>query len=116
MMRLVRCIPCVAFILALVCMAFAAKASPGPLSTISGDGLLSLVGAVLFALLAGYAKGQERRVTALEHEQKQQQSQINLLRIDFHKDHPSRPEFENLRGDMRDRFDRLEDLIREKRS
>ena len=110
-MRLIRCIPCVALILALLCAAFAAHASPGPLSTISGDGLMALGGTVLFSLLAGYAKGQERRITVLEHEQKQQQSQLNLLRRDFHKEHPSRTEFVDFREDMRARFDRLERLL-----
>lgn len=111
-MKLMRCVPCVALILALLCAAFAAHASPGPLSDISADGLLALVGAVLFSLLAGYAKGQERRITALEHEQRQQQSQINLMRVGFQKEHPSRLEFGEFRQDMKDRFDRLEDLIR----
>lgn len=110
-MRLVRCVPCVALILALLCAAFAAQASPGPLTAVSSDGLLALVGTVLFSLLAGYAKGQERRITALEIEQRQQQTQINLMRVDFHKDHPSRPEFADMRESMNGRFDRLERLI-----
>lgn len=101
-----------ALILALACAAFAAHASPGPLASISGDGLLGLVGAVLFSLLAGYAKGQERRITALEHEQRQQQAQINLMRLGFQKEHPSRAEFTDFREDMKDRFDRIENLLR----
>lgn len=113
-MRLMRCVPCVALVLALLCATFAVQAAPGPLSTISGDGLLGLVGAVLFSLLAGYAKGQERRITVVEHEQRQLQSQINLMRDGISRDHPSRPEFTDFREDMRQRFDRLESLLRER--
>ena len=112
MSRLLRCIPCIALVLALACAAFAARAADGPLSNISSDGLLSLVGAILFSLLAGYAKGQERRITALEHESKQLQTQLNLIRQNFHKDHPSRPEFEALRADMHRGFDEVKALIR----
>lgn len=112
MRRLVRCVPCLAFIGALVCAAFAAQAADGPLSSVTSDGLLSLTGAVLFSLLAGYAKGQEKRITALEHEQRQQATVIGMMRTDFHKDHPSRTEFVDFREDMKDRFDRLEDLLR----
>lgn len=114
-MRLVRCVPCVAFLLALACASFAVRAEPGPLSSISSDGLMGLVGAVLFSLLAGYAKGQERRVTVLEHEQRQQQAQINLMRDGIHREHPSRPEFETLREDMHRGFTEVKDLIRERR-
>lgn len=126
-MRLVRCVPCVAFVLALVCAAFAAQASPGPLSTISGDGLLALVGTVLFSMLAGYAKGQERRITALEkkqeknapigrvtlveQEQRQIKAEISLFRETVFEKHPSRPEMNQLREDINGRFDRLERMI-----
>lgn len=114
MNRLLRCIPCVAFLLALACAAFAAQAADGPLSSISSDGLLSLVGAVLFSLLAGYAKGQERRVTVVEHELKQLQSVVYNQPTTIQRDHPSRHEFEGLRADMHRGFDEVKELIRER--
>lgn len=107
-----RTVSWTALLIALACATFTATAGPGPLSSVSADGLLAIAGAVLFSLIAGYTKGQERRITVLEHEQKQQQSQINLLRADFLRDHPSRPEFTDLREDMRNRFDRIEGLLR----
>ena len=115
MRRVWRCIPCVAFVLALLCAAFAAQASTGPLSSVSSDGLLGLVGAVLFSLLAGYAKGQERRVTVVEHELKQLQSVVYNQPTTIQAHHPSRPEFEALRADMHRGFDEVKDLIRERR-
>lgn len=107
-----RCISCIALALSLLCAAFAAHAQqPGPLSSITGDGLLATVGSVLFALLAGYAKGQERRITALEHEQRQQQSQINMLSERVLREHPTKAEVASLRQEMHDGFGKLENLI-----
>lgn len=113
-MRVMRCVPCVALVLALLCATFAAQASPGPLASISGDGLLGLVGAVLFSLLAGYAKGQERRITVVEHELKQLQSVVYNQPTTIQRDHPSRPEFESLRADMHRGFDEVKALLRER--
>jgi hypothetical protein len=105
----------VALILALLCAAFAAKAANGPLSSVSSDGLMGLVGAILFSLLAGYAKGQERRVTVVEHELKQLQSVVYNQPTTIQRDHPSRNEFEGLRDDMHRGFAEVKDLIRERR-
>jgi hypothetical protein len=102
---------------------FTASAGPGPLSSISGDAILGTVGAVLFALIAGYTKrmdrdlselkgATERTLNAVFTEQKQQQAQINLLRAEIRKEHPSRDEFTDMRDDMRLRFNRLEMLLR----
>mgnify|MGYP006203133481 CR=1 FL=1 len=79
------------------------------------DGLLGLVGAVLFSLLAGYAKGQERRITVVEHELKQLQSVVYNQPSTIQRDHPSRHEFEGLRADMHRGFDELKALLRESR-
>jgi hypothetical protein len=106
-------VSCIALALSLTCAAFAAHAQTesGPLASITGDGLLATIGSVLFALLAGYAKGQDRRITALEHEQRQQQSQINMLSERVLREHPSKAEFAGLREEMQDGFGKLESLI-----
>lgn len=111
------CVSCIALALSLTCAAFAAHAQTesGPLASITGDGLLATIGSVLFALLAGYAKGQDRRITALEHEYRQQQSQINLLSERVLREHPTKKEVADLRDEMREGFDKLGDLIRERR-
>ena len=117
-MRLRRCIPCLLFLAALACFAYTAHAQTpgiGPLSRITSDGLFGLVGSAMFLLLAGYEKGIERRITGVEHEQKQLQQQFNLFREVTHEKHPSRVEFTEFRVDMRDRFDRLEQLMRDHR-
>lgn len=115
-----RCTPCLLFLASLACAAFsvhAQAASPveavGPLAKITPDGLLSLVGALLLAVLAGYARGQERRLTAVEIEQRQIQSQILLFRETVLERHPTRPELIALAESMRDSFAEVKAMIRD---
>lgn len=127
-MRLRRCVPCAALLLALACAVFTASAyaGPGPLSSVSADGLLALFGTVLFSLLAGYELRQDRdlrdhktetgrRFEGMTHELTQLRTEFNLMYADFHDKHPSRPELDTLRQDMRHGFDEVKALIRERR-
>lgn len=133
MKRLWRCVPCLLFVASLACAAFAVHAqSPGPLTQVSSDGLVALVGALLLAVLTGYTKGVDRRVTALEvtqagfapvgrlnvleHEHNQLASVVYNQPVGFQEKHPTRIEFSEFRADIRDRFDRLERLVRERRN
>lgn len=67
------------------------------------------------ALIAGYARGSERRITALEHDYKQQQAQISLFRETTLDRHPNRQEFTQLREDMRQGFAEMKELLGERR-
>ena len=95
----------------LSCTAYAS----GPLAAVSSDSLVAIVGAVLMALIAGYVRGSERRITALEIDFKQQQTQINLFRETTLDRHPNRQEFNQLREDMRQGFDEMKQLLKERR-
>lgn len=110
--RLVRCTQCAALTAAVgsALYAGAAIAGPvGPASEISAEVWLSLFATVLFSLLAGYSKGQERRITALEFESKQQQSQISMLREKLASEHPSRAETAEHRAYVEGKLDRIDD-------
>ena len=96
---------------------FAVYASAeGPLSAVSSDGLMAIVGSVLLALIAGYARGIEHRLKGVEFDLKQQQSQLSLFRETVLERHPNRAEMNQLRNDMKSGFDELKDLLRERRS
>jgi hypothetical protein len=106
-----------AFIACLACATFAvhAQAQGGPLSSLSSDAVFAGVGALLLAMLTGYTKGVDRRVTAVELQQRQVETQMVLFRETVLERHPSRAEIAQMREDVMDRFDELRALIREKR-
>lgn len=90
-----RCTQCVALSAAVIAAVFtgAAYAQNGSIgSQISAEFWLGLFSTVLFSVLAGYAKGLERRIEVTEFELRQQQSQINLLSERVLREHPSRVE------------------------
>ena len=117
MSRMRRCLPCIALVACISLASFSvyAQAAPGPLSRVSPDALVALVGALFMAMLAGYAKGQERRITAVEIEQRQIQAQISLFRETVLERHPTRPELTALAESMRDSFSEVKAMIRELR-
>jgi hypothetical protein len=120
-----RCLQCLALTAAVISLLLcgSAMADGGPAGQISAEAWLSLIAMIIFALIAGYMgrlNGEIRdhksltakQFEAVSMEQRQQQTQLNLMRENFHKEHPSTREFVDLREDMKDRFDRLESLIR----
>ena len=95
---------------------FAVYANPGgPLASLSMDSIVAMVMAIFMALIAGYARGSERRIVSLEHDCKQLQAQISLFRETTHDRHPNRQEFNQLREDMRQGFDEVKELLKERR-
>lgn len=113
-----RCVQCFAFAFALIAFLWmgSALANLGPASQISAEAWMGLFSTLLFALVAGYAKGQERRITAVEHEQRQQQTQINLLSERVLREHPNRQETAEHRAYVEGRLnhiiERLDHLTR----
>lgn len=128
MTRLVRCVPCAAFLLALVCAAWAADAMAQTniqSGGVSMDAIFGMAASGLFLLVAGYTARTRADLRDLRtdtsaliksamQELAQHQQQINMLRGDILKEHPSRPEFTALREDMHRGFGELKDLIRER--
>lgn len=129
MSRLVRCVPCAAFLLALVCAAWTADAMAQTniqAGGVSMDAVFGIIATGLFMLVAGYTArtradlrdlktDTSALIRAAMQELAQHQQQINMLRSDILKEHPSRPEFTALRDDMHRGFDEVKDLIRERR-
>jgi len=99
--RVRHCTQCVALGLAIFAALFTgtAMAANGPAGEIGADVWLGLFSTVIFALLAGYSKGLEKRiermdsrVQLLEHEDKQKAAAIALMRETVLREHPSRAE------------------------
>jgi len=118
----VRCASCLAFALTALCGAWTANAyaaHAGGIDSISNEFWLGLFATCLFSLLAAYVQGLksgvENRLKALEHETKQQQTQINLLREDMLRDHPTKEETtqhrEHVEDELRYIRSRLDELF-----
>lgn len=127
-MRLMRCVPCLALMLGIVAAGWTAVAmaqTPNAQGGVSPDAVLGIVATGLFMLVAGYTARTRADLRELKsdtsalirsamQELAQHQQQINMLRSDILKEHPSRPEFTALRDDMRHGFDEVKALIRER--
>jgi hypothetical protein len=127
-MRLVRCIPCAALLFGLISAGWTAVAMADPTNVqagVSPDAVLGIVATGLFMLVAGYTArtradlrdlktDTSALIRAAMQELAQHQQQINMLRSDILKEHPSRPEFTALRDDMHRGFAEVKDLIRER--
>lgn len=90
-----RCTQCLALTAAVAAAVFTSSAyaqTVPSVQQISAEFWLGLFSTVLFSVLAGYAKGLERRIGVTEFELRQQQSQINLLSERVLREHPSRAE------------------------
>jgi hypothetical protein len=81
----------------------ALAANTGPAADIGAEVWLGLFSSVIFALLAGYSRGLERRmdrmdtglsarIKMLEHEDRQKSAAIALMRETVLREHPSRAE------------------------
>jgi len=124
--RLVRCVPCLALLLGLVAATWTAVAmaqTTNEQAGVSPDAVLGIIATGLFMLVAGYTartradlRDLKTDTSALIHsamrDLAQHQQQINMLRSDILKEHPSRPEFTALREDMHRGFGEVKDLIR----
>lgn len=88
------CVQCVALFVAMLaaCYTGAAMAGNGPAGDITADVWLGLFVTVAGSLLAGYTRGQDKRISILEHEDRQQWSAISLIRETVLREHPSRSE------------------------
>ncbi len=123
-----RCIPCAAFLLGLLAMLWTAGAwaqSGGSFAGLPPEAIFGALITVALFVVSGYtartdrdmrdlAKLMREQFGAVATEQRQQQTQINLLTERFG-DRPSRQELNDLRLELGSRFDRMEDLIRERR-
>lgn len=78
--------------------------------------LVRFLGGILLAFIAYWTRGIEKRVESLEHEQKQLQTQITLLREQMLRDYMTKHEIEKLTHEMKRATDginaRLDFLIR----
>ena len=127
--RAQHCTQCVALGLAILAALFTgtAMASNGPAGDIGADVWLGLFCTVIFALLAGYSKGLEKRIDRLdsglsarikmlEHEDRQKASAIALMRETVLREHPSRAETAEHRAHVEAELHhirvRLDDLAR----
>lgn len=103
--RVRHCSQCVALGLAIIAalLTGSAMAANGPAGDIGADVWLGLFSTVIFALLAGYSRGLERRmdrmdsglsarIKMLEHEDRQKAAAIALMRETVLREHPSRAE------------------------
>lgn len=116
-----RCFVRASFLLVAICVFWSARvyAESGPQQTdlmrISPEFWLGIGFTVLFSLLAGYAKSQDNRIRALEHETKQQQSQLNLLRETVLREHPTKAETSEHRAHVEEQLTylrtRIDDLV-----
>lgn len=116
------CVTCVAVVLASASALWSASAyaqSSGGLTSISPEFWLGLFFTVLFSLLGGYAKGIDRRTTALEFDFRQQGQQLSLLREKMFSEHPTRVETaehrERVEEELRYIRERLDSLMQQQR-
>lgn len=124
-----QCVPCIAVVLGLTCLVWTMTAlaqSPegvGPLAQISSEAIFAAVLSAALLIVGGYTARNDRdmrelRVAIKEQfnavgiEQRQQQTEINLLSERVLREHPSKEEVKDLREEMGERFDKLENLIR----
>jgi hypothetical protein len=109
--RVSRCLPCLALVASVLAAFFtrAAYAATGPAADVSADVWLGLFTTILFAMVAGYAKGQDKRIGLLEHEQKQTEAAISLLRETVIREHPSRMETAEHRAYVEGKLARLDE-------
>lgn len=63
--------------------------------------LVRFLGGILLAFIAYWTRGIEKRVEATEHEQKQLQTQITLLREQMLRDYMTKHEIEKLTHEMK---------------
>lgn len=123
-----RCIPCTAILLGLFCLAWTMDAlaqtpTSGPLAQISTEAIFAAMMSAALLIVGGYTARNDRDMRELRSamkeqfhaigiEQRQQQTEINLLSERVLREHPSKEEVKDLREEMGDRFDKLETLIR----
>ena len=111
--RCTQCLALAAAVIAACCTGLALANDGAPLQSIGPEVWLGLFSTVLFSLVAGYAKGQERRVTVVEFDLKQQQSQINMLSERVLREHPSRAETAQQHAELLDWMRRMDDRVNE---
>lgn len=116
-MRGSRYVPLLALAGTLGCAAFAAHAqqNAGPLASLSGDAIFGVIGAVAMAALGGYSRALSGRIRDVEIQQRQVETQVNLFRATMMERHPTRSDMDQMREDMRQKFDDLKDFIKEYR-
>lgn len=114
------CVQCLALFVALIAAGFTgvAYAGNGPAGDIGADVWLGLFVTVTGSLLAGYTRGQERRITeqdkriaSVEHDGRQQQSQISLLRETVLREHPSRHETDQHRAYVESQLNHIRERL-----
>lgn len=113
-----------AILLGFVFMGWATDAlAQGRGSEISSEAIFAALMSAAFLIVGGYTARNDRdmrelraamkeQFKALGIEQRQQQSQINLLSERVLREHPTKDEFMALRDETRDGFNKLENLIR----
>jgi hypothetical protein len=114
------CIQCLALFVALIAAGFTgvSYAANGPAADISAEVWLGLFVTIVGALLAGYVRGQDRRISAQdkrilsgEHDFRQQQSQISLLRETVLREHPSRTETDQHRAYVESQLNHIRERL-----
>lgn len=129
-MRGLRCVPCVSILLGLICLLWTmdalAQSSGGPLAQIGSEAIFAALISAALLIVGGYTARNDRDMrelrTAMKDqfkavgvEQRQQQSQINLLSERVLREHPTRDEIKELREEMRDNFEKLQNIILNRR-
>lgn len=129
-MRGLRCVPCISILTGLVCLLWTmdvlAETQGGPLAQISSEAIFAALMSAALLIVGGYTARNDRDMRELRAamkeqfngigvEQRQQQTQINLLSERVVREHPSKDEIKELRDEMRGNFGKLEDLILNRR-
>ena len=129
MRRLVRCVPCMAILLGLLCMVWTmtALAQPpgtaGPLADVSTEAVFAALMSAAFLIVGGYTARTDRNMRefrkavseqfrAVSIEQRQQQTELNLLTERVLRDYPTKEEVKEWRTEWRESFNELKTLIR----
>ena len=129
MRRLVRCVPCMAILLGLLCLGWTMQAlaqphgTAGPLADLSVEAVFAALMSAAFLVVGGYTARNDRdmrefrkavseQFRALTIEQRQQQTEINLLTERVLRDYPTKEEVKEWRAEWRESFNELKMLIR----
>lgn len=73
--------------------------------------LLRFLAGVLLAFIAYWTRGIEKRVESSEHELKQQQTQISLMREQMLRDYITKHEIEKMHISIKESMDRMNDRL-----
>lgn len=97
------------------CLVFDALAAAGPQINTANfldlGTLLRFLAGVLLAFIAYWTRGIEKRVENCEHELKQQQTQITLLREQMLREYLTKHELEKMHISIKESMDRMNDRL-----